>query len=83
MSKKNNLQDILLTKLRRERRVVTLFTTNGFQMKGRITAFDQFTLVLEIKDTQQIVYKHAVSTIVPDKPVDLDDWREEEPECRS
>lgn len=71
MEKKNNLQAILLTKLRKERQVVTVFITNGFQMRGRITAFDQFTLVLEIKGTQQIIYKHAVSTIVPDAPMDL------------
>ena len=55
MEKKNNLQAILLTKLRKERQVVTVFITNGFQMRGRITAFDQ----------------HAVSTIVPDAPMDL------------
>lgn len=80
MAKKNNLQDVILTKLRRERQVVTVFITNGFQMKGRITAFDQFTLVLDVKGEQQILYKHAVSTIVPDSPLDLDGWREEEPQ---
>ncbi len=78
MPKAKNLQDLVLTKLRQERRVVTVFTTNGFQMRGRITAFDQFTLVLEIRDTQQIVYKHAISTIAPDPAVNLSEWREEE-----
>ncbi len=78
MPKTKNLQDLVLTKLRQERRVVTVFTTNGFQMRGRITAFDQFTLVLEIRDTQQIVYKHAISTIAPDPAVNLSEWREED-----
>ena len=63
--KTNNLQDIFLTQARRERRSVTMFLMNGFQMRGCITGFDAF-----------IIYKHAISTIVPERPVPLT----EEPE---
>lgn len=77
MSEKNSLQDVVLAKLQEERQVLTVFTTNGFQMKGRITAFDQFVIVVEIRGEQQIVYKHAVSTIAPSRLVDLDGWKVE------
>jgi len=72
MSKKTNLQDQILDKLREERVAVTVFTLNGFQMKGRITAFDQYMIVLEIRNVQQFVYKHAISTIQPNQPIGLD-----------
>lgn len=77
MQKQINLQDRLLDRLREERQVVMLFTTNGFQMKGRVAGFDGFVIVLEIRGEQQIVYRHAVSTITPDRPIDLDSLREE------
>ena len=71
MTKTNNLQDIFLTQARRERRHVTLFLMNGFQMRGYITGFDAFTVVLTSDGKQQIIYKHAISTIVPERPVPL------------
>lgn len=74
---KNNLQNAIFTKLLRERRVITLFTINGFRMKGRITGFDELIVVLEIRNEQQIIYRHAISTITPDLPIDLSDLREE------
>lgn len=74
---KNRLHNAILDKLRQERQVVTLFTANGFQMKGRITAFDENVVVMEIRKEQQIVYRHAISTITPAEPVDLDALREE------
>jgi len=77
MSMKSTLQDMLLGKLQRERQVVTVFITNGFRTSGRITGFDQHTIVLEIRGEQQIISKHAVSTITPSQPVDLDNLREE------
>lgn len=61
----NRLHNAILDKLRQERQVVTLFTINGFQMKGRITAFDENVVVMEIRKEQQIVYRHAISTIPP------------------
>ena len=71
MTKINNLQDIFLTQARRERRNVTMFLMNGFQMRGVITGFDAFTVVLNSDGKQQIIYKHAISTIVPERPLPL------------
>lgn len=76
---KKDLQDQLLSKLREERQVVTVIITNGYQLKGRITGFDDLVIVVEIRNEQQIVYRHAISTITPDKPIDLDElsgWKE-------
>ena len=77
MPKNNNLQEIFLTQARRERRMVTMFLMNGFQMRGCITAFDAFTVVLTSDGKQQIIYKHAISTIVPERPVPLSEPGEE------
>ena len=73
MQKTNNLQDIFLAQARRERRTVTLFLMNGFQMRGVITGFDAFVVVLTPDGKQQIIYKHAISTIVPERPLPLYD----------
>ena len=72
MQKTNNLQDIFLAQARRERRTVTLFLMNGFQMRGVITGFDAFVVVLTTDGKQQIIYKHAIS-IVPERPLPLYD----------
>lgn len=71
MQKTNNLQDIFLTHARRERLGLTLFLMNGFQMRGVVTGFDAYTVVLMTDNKQQIIYKHAISTIVPERPVAL------------
>ena len=71
MQKTNNLQEIFLTQVRRDRRPVTMFLMNGFQMRGIITGFDAFVVVLDSEGRQQIIYKHAISTIAPGRPVDL------------
>ena len=81
MPKFNNLQDIFLTQVRRERRSVIMFLMNGFQMRGYVTGFDAFTVVLSTDGKQQVVYKHAISTIVPEQPVPFVN-REEEVEPR-
>ena len=65
MQSKANLQDIFLTKARRDRVPATLFLMNGFQMRGTITGFDSFVVVLDSEGKQQIIYKHAISTIAP------------------
>ena len=75
--KTNNLQEIFLTQARRERRMVTMFLMNGFQMRGQITGFDAFTVVLTSDGKQQIIYKHAISTIVPERPVPLTEAEED------
>ena len=69
---KNNLQDIFLTKVRKQSLPVTVFLMNGFQMRGVITGFDAFVVVLDSDGRQQIIYKHAISTIAPVRPVDLE-----------
>ncbi|MGM9537468.1 MAG: RNA chaperone Hfq [Candidatus Onthomonas sp.] len=71
MQKSNNLQEIFLTKARRNRLNVTVFLVNGFQMRGVIAGFDAFIVVLITEGRQQVIYKHAISTIVPERPVDL------------
>ena len=71
MQKTNNLQEIFLTQLRRERRPVTMFLMNGFQMRGYVTGFDAFSVVLTSDGKQMFVYKHAISTIAPERPVPL------------
>ena len=68
---KNNLQDIFLTKVRKQRLPVTVFLMNGFQMRGIITGFDQFVILLQSDGRQQMSYKHAVSTMTPAVPVHL------------
>ena len=71
MLTKANLQDLILLRARREALPVTLFLMNGFQMRGVITGFDAFVVVLDSDGKQQVVYKHAISTIAPVRPVDL------------
>ena len=71
MQKTNNLQEIFLTQVRRERRNVTVFLMNGYQMRGYVTGFDAFSVVLTSDGKQMFVYKHAISTITPERPVPL------------
>ena len=67
----NHLQEAFLTRLYRTRMPVTMFLMNGYQLRGIITGFDAFVVVLDSDGKQQVVYKHAVSTIAPARPVDL------------
>ena len=76
MQKKTNLQDLFLLRIRQDRLPVTLFLVNGFQMRGIVTGYDPFVVVLDSDGRQQVIYKHAVSTIVPIRPVEL--WETEE-----
>ena len=71
MQGKTNLQELFLTRARRDRVPATLFLMNGFQMRGVITGFDEFVVVLDSDGKQQVIYKHAISTIVPMRSVDL------------
>ena len=71
MQKTQNLQDLFLNQTRRDRQTVTLFLMNGFQMRGIVRGFDSFTVVLETDGKQQLIYKHAISTLVPARAVDL------------
>lgn len=67
----SNIQNTILDALKKERKVAVVFTVNGYQMKGRVTAYDQYTIVLQEADKQMIVYKSAISTIVPEAPISL------------
>ena len=67
MSDTLNLQDAILNEVRRDRVPVTLFLMNGFQLRGIITGFDSFVVVLVTEGKQQMIYKHAISTIAPMK----------------
>ena len=71
MQKIESYQDQFLNQARRERTPLTVFLMNGFQMRGVITGFDSFVVVLTTDGKQQIIYKHAISTIVPERPVPL------------
>ena len=77
MQKNNNLQEIFLTKARKQSIPLTIFLMNGFQMRGIIRGFDNFVVILESEGKQQMIYKHAISTIIPQHPVELYGAREE------
>ncbi|HHX22577.1 MAG: RNA chaperone Hfq [Tepidanaerobacteraceae bacterium] len=66
-----NLQDSLLNQIRKENIPVTIYLINGFQLKGLVRGFDNYTVIIDTDGKQQLVYKHAVSTISPFKAVSL------------
>ncbi len=65
-----NLQDIFLNQMRKEKIPVTMYLVNGARISGTIKGFDNFVILLK-HENQQLVYKHAISTIIPEKPVEL------------
>ncbi len=69
MSETINLQEAILKEVRRDRVPVTLFLMNGFQLRGVITGYDNFVVVLLSDGKQQMIYKHAISTLAPMKPL--------------
>ncbi len=78
MSKSQNLQEYMLNHLRKEKQTATMFLINGFQMKGIVTGFDDFTVIVEADGKQQMIYKHAISTVIPLYPVTFSDSGETE-----
>jgi len=72
MQRSANFQDFFLNQLRREHQMLTVFLVNGFQIKGIVRGFDDFTVLIETEGRQQLVYKHAISTVIPAKPVSLE-----------
>ena len=72
-----NLQDRMLSALRQQGQNITVFLTNGFQMRGIVRGFDSFVVILESDGKQQMVYKHAIYTLIPQHRVDLHAPREE------
>lgn len=75
VEKSQNVQDVFLNKIRKEKMTVTVFLVNGVKLQGIVTWFDNFSLLLRRESNVQLVYKHAISTIMPGGPLDL---REEE-----
>ena len=71
MQKTANLQDAFLNKVRRDKVNLTVFLMNGFQMHGVIKSYDGFTVILDSDGKQQLIYNHAISTIIPPKPIDF------------
>ncbi len=71
--KQANLQDTYLNQLRKNGVFVTVFLLNGFQLKGTIRSYDNFTVLLEADGKQHLIYKHAISTFAPSKSVALGD----------
>ena len=67
MSESTNLQEAILKEVRKDKLPVTLFLMNGFQLRGIITGFDSFVVVLVTDGKQQMIYKHAISTLAPAK----------------
>lgn len=78
MVKNLNLQDVFLNQIRKDGNPVTIFLLNGFQLKGFVRGFDNFTVVLDSDNKQQLIYKHAISTISPLRPVNLNPERNDE-----
>jgi len=72
--KSNNLQDLVLNRLRRSKTPVTLFLVKGVKLQGIITWFDNFSVLLRRDGQAQLIYKHAISTIMPAQPIDLGDF---------
>lgn len=73
MAKDINLQDVFLNQARKERIPVTIYITNGFQFKGTVKGFDNYTVILDTDGKQNLIYKHAISTITPLKTVSIFD----------
>ena len=75
ISKQPNVQDAFLSAARRLAARVTVFLMNGYQLRGVITAFDPYVVVVVSDGRQQVIYKHAISTIAPEHPVELEEAR--------
>lgn len=71
MNKQLNLQDVFLNQARKERIAVTVFLTNGFQFKGVVKGFDSYVVIMDYDGKQQLVYKHAISTMIPARPISI------------
>jgi host factor-I protein len=77
MSEKNqNLQDVFLNNVRKQKVPLTVFLVNGVKLQGNITWFDNFSMLLRREGSIQLVYKHAISTIMPGGPVNMTEDQE-------
>ncbi|MBP3922276.1 MAG: RNA chaperone Hfq [Ruminiclostridium sp.] len=71
MAKELNLQDVFLNQARKEKIPVTIYITNGFQFKGMVRGFDNYTVILDTEGKQNLIYKHAISTISPMRSISI------------
>ncbi|WP_124098628.1 RNA chaperone Hfq [Ruminococcus sp. Marseille-P6503] len=78
MNKNLNLQDVFLNQARKDRVPVTIFLMNGYQFKGMVKGFDSYIVILDCEGKQNVVYKHAISTIVPARPINVLDAAEQQ-----
>ena len=72
MENRTNLQDSFLAEARRQRMPLTVFLTNGFQQRGVVERYDNYTVLLLHEGKQQMIYKHAISTLVPARVLELE-----------
>ncbi|MCP8616437.1 RNA chaperone Hfq [Salirhabdus salicampi] len=72
MGQSVNIQDQFLNQIRKNKVQVTVFLTNGFQLRGLVKSFDNFTVLLETDGKQQLIFKHAISTFAPSQNITLD-----------
>ena len=71
MAKDINLQDVFLNQARKDRIPVIIYITNGFQFKGIVKGFDNYTVILDVDGKQNLIYKHAISTVTPMRPISI------------
>ncbi len=69
MKNQTNLQDLFLNSARKEKLDLTVYLMNGVPVKGKVVSFDNYTLLLDVGKNQNLIFKHAISTIVPSKPI--------------
>ncbi|HQQ51835.1 MAG: RNA chaperone Hfq [Spirochaetes bacterium] len=68
-----NLQDTFLNAARKDKVEITIYLMNGVPIKGKVISFDSFTILVDVDKKQNLIYKHAISTIMPSKPVQYKD----------
>ena len=68
---KNNIQDFILNQARKEKQTITIYLSNGVPLKGKVISFDNYTIVIEHEGKQSMIYKHAITTIIPEKSIRL------------
>lgn len=68
---KNNIQDYILNQTRKEKQTITIYLSNGVPLKGKVISFDNYTIIIENDNKQSMIYKHAITTIIPEKSIKL------------
>jgi len=68
---KNNIQDFILNQSRKEKQTITIYLSNGVPLKGKVISFDNYTIIIEHEGKQSMIYKHAITTIIPEKAIRL------------